>query len=191
MMKSKSTSLLLEDENMKLTRTQLKEYIHKVVRQQLREQQEPPYPSRDTARDEDLNKAEQAINKWFADNEKSGKFQKSMLDYAMEVLQENAEGDYKWIPNEQEAVQTMFDKFDFYWFEELLESVADDFRDVGIDEIIEKHEEFRTKHSQHARRICDRYAKELFDEAADQLDEMYMDPYELRGVSRRDFFTSN
>jgi hypothetical protein len=39
MMKSKSTSLLLEDENMKIiTRTQLKEHIRKVVREQLREQ---------------------------------------------------------------------------------------------------------------------------------------------------------
>lgn len=156
-----------------MTKNQLKEQIRKIIRQQLKEQIEEPYPSRDTARDEDFRIANKAIDNWFETNQKSWKFQEDMFEWAIESLQHNAESDYKWFPDEQVAIKHMFEKFDSDWTIELLQYLSDEYGSRDLEVLVENHDELLAKISHHIKLVCEKYAKTMFDNAADKLDEMY------------------
>lgn len=138
---------------MKLSRTQLKEHIRKVIREQLDTNKAPG----------SLSTLSYVVKAWFKKNQ--DKHYEDMIDFATTFLQTNDD----FFPTRQEAHEEAFSYFKDRWFEEFLEDVADeqgyDFS-VSVERSQKAVEEFRNT----VQDITSN-ASESFDRAAEALED--------------------
>lgn len=141
---------------MKLTRTQLKEHIHKIVREQLREQTQFP-------KTKEMIKLGLEVEKWFKKNQ--DKHYEDMIDFATAFLQSNDD----LYPNRQEAHEEAFSYFKDRWLEEFLEDVADE-QGHELSVAIENSQQAMNKFRNTVQDITSN-ASESFDRAAEALED--------------------
>jgi len=140
---------------MKLTRTQLKEHIRKVVRGQLSEQSQFP-------KTKEMIKLGLEVEKWFKKNQ--DKHYEDMVDFATAFLQTNDD----FYPNKQEAHEAAFSYFKDRWLEEFLEDVADE-QGYELSVEVENSTQAMNKFRSAVQDITSD-ASESFDRAAEDLE---------------------
>jgi len=140
---------------MKLTRTQLKEHIRKVVRGQLSEQSQFP-------KTKEMIKLGLEVEKWFKKNQ--DKHYEDMVDFATAFLQSNDD----LYPNRQEAHEEAFSYFKDRWLEEFLEDVADE-QGYELSVEVENSTQAMNKFRSAVQDITSD-ASESFDRAAEDLE---------------------
>lgn len=156
---------------MKISKNQLKEYVRRIVRQQLKEQNFP--------KENQESKVVSEIDKWLLANE--NKFYQQMQEVAYKLLLGN-EG---WMPTEKEAQEELLNFFKDEWYE----NFADHLSDLGGEDLVNVLESSLQVKKAFKKAILDLAAgaSDAFVFAEEDIRDSKLDPYELRGLSRKDF----